>query len=95
MEPAPVPYRLFVGIDIAATSFVVVCRTPGPSGTSTSPSTLPQTPAGFATLQQRLYATKLPAASILVVMEATGSYWMRLATALVEAGFVVSVINPS
>jgi transposase len=27
-------------------------------------------------------------------MEATGSYWISLATALVEAGFAVSVINP-
>ena len=32
---------------------------------------------------------------VLVVMEATGSYWMSLATRLVYEGFQVSVINPS
>lgn len=95
MEAAPVSYRLFVGIDIAATSFVVVCRPPGAASTSTPARTLPQTPAGFATLQQQLAASGLPASSILIVMEATGSYWMRLASSLVQAGFVVSVINPS
>ena len=28
-------------------------------------------------------------------MEATGSYWVVLATALVQAGFAVSAINPA
>jgi transposase len=32
---------------------------------------------------------------VLVVMEATGSYWITLATQLVHAGFQVSVINPA
>ena len=32
---------------------------------------------------------------VLVVMEATGSYWISLATRLVHEGFVVSVINPA
>ena len=30
-----------------------------------------------------------------MVMEATGSYWISLATHLVHEGFVVSVINPA
>lgn len=34
-------------------------------------------------------------AAVLVVMEATGSYWVALATALYHAGFAVSVINPA
>ena len=32
--------------------------------------------------------------AILVVMEATATYWMRLATFLVEANIAVSVSNP-
>ena len=36
-----------------------------------------------------------PADSILVVMEATGSYWINLATTLTQNGFAVSVINPA
>jgi transposase len=31
----------------------------------------------------------------LIVMEATGSYWIALATTLHQAGFAVSVINPA
>jgi len=34
------------------------------------------------------------AADILVVMEATGSYWVALATTLAHASFAVAVINP-
>jgi transposase len=33
--------------------------------------------------------------AILVVMEATGTYWMRLATFLIGQDFAVSVINPA
>jgi transposase len=32
---------------------------------------------------------------MLVVMEATGSYWITLATTLTQAGFTVSVVNPA
>jgi len=39
----------------------------------------------------------LPAApaETLVVMEATGTYWIRLALTLYRAGYIVSVINPT
>ena len=43
----------------------------------------------------QLQATGHVPSSILVVMEATGSYWISLATSLVHEGFVVSVINPA
>ncbi len=46
-------------------------------------------------LGQRLLASGHSAAEILVVMEATGAYWLSLATALVAQGFAVSVINPA
>jgi transposase len=86
-------YQLFVGIDVAATS-VTVCWMPV-SGRPTRAITISQTPAGFADLQRRLRSTGHAPASILIVMEATGTYWMALATTLAQAGFAVAVINPA
>lgn len=57
--------------------------------------TIAQTPTGIAGLQRRLLALEADPATVLVVMEATGTYWMRLALALHTAGFCVSVINPA
>ena len=34
-------------------------------------------------------------AATLVVMEATGNYWIALAIVLHQAGFAVSVVNPA
>lgn len=84
-------YRLFVGVDIAATTATVVWQ--GIGVAAGPPLTIDQTPQGFASLRRRLIATGHAPAEILVVMEATGSYWLSLATALAEAGFAVSVIN--
>ena len=84
-------YRLFVGIDIAAKTLTAAWQAPG--GAPSQPLTLAQTPADFARLQTRLLATGVGAADTLVVMEATGSYWVTLATTLSQAGFQVSVIN--
>ena len=86
-------YQLFVGVDIAATSATVSWLVPG--ATPSRAITLEQTPQAFRTLQQRLLSLGHPAETILVVMEATGSYWISLATTLVRAGFAVSVINPA
>ncbi len=90
--PSPTRYHLFVGVDIAAQTFTTVWMTldasPG------RPITLDQTPQGFATLQTRLLTTGHAAADILVVLEATGSYGVSLATTLAHAGFAVAVINP-
>ena len=90
--PSPARYRLFVGVDIAAQTFTTVWMAPGAS--PGRPVTLDQTPQGFSALQARLLAAGHVAADILVVMEATGSYWVSLATTLAHAGFAVAVINP-
>ena len=87
------PHKLFVGVDIAAATATVAWQTPG--GPVARPLTIDQTPQGYTRLQQRLLALGYPPAEILVVMEATGSYWMSLATWLVQAGSAVSVINPA
>jgi transposase len=86
-------YRLFVGIDIAKASASVAWMTA--ERTLSRVMTIEQTPQGFRALQQRLLATGHAARAILVVMEATGSYWMNLALSLTQAGFRVSVINPA
>ena len=94
-EAAPSPsYRLFVGVDIASRNFTAAHLVPGTRPTC-DPKTFEQTPGGFEGVQQRLLAFGLEPASILIVMEATASYWVSLATTLSQAGFAVSVINPA
>jgi transposase len=87
-------YRSFVGIDIAGETFTA-------SWASTAqlprarPITLTQTRDGFAALLQQLQTTGVPPQATLVVLEATGSYWIALAVTLHEAGYHVSVANPA
>lgn len=86
-------YDRFVGVDIAAKTFTASWLDPG--GAPTRPVTLQQTASGYDELRERLLSTGSVPERILVVMEATGSYWITLATTLVGAGFVVGVINPA
>lgn len=86
-------YRLFTGVDIAAATATAAWLTPGTA--PKKPVTFDQTPAGCATLQRHLAATGVSAAETLVVLEATGTYWIPLAVALHTAGYAVSVINPA
>jgi transposase len=85
-------YRLFVGIDIAATTFTAAWMPT--DATPTALVTHPQRPAGFASFERQLAATGVLPAATLVVLEATGSYWVALAVTLHTAGYAVSVINP-
>ena len=70
MEDARVTYERYVGVDIAAETFVAAWLAPG--GQPTAPFTGEQTPAGFAALQRRLQATAVAPAATLIVLEATG-----------------------
>src|SRR5262245_23523027 len=84
-------YTHFVGIDIAATSASVSWRS-----LTTAPSPaweIAQTETAYRALTARLTALAAPSA-IHVVLEATGSYWLRLALFLHQQGFAVSVVNP-
>ncbi len=92
MEDRSVAYQLYVGVDVAAETFVAAWLAPG--GKPTTPFTSEQTPAGFAALRHRLQGTGSPPAATLVVLEATGNYWVALAVALHEAGYRVAVVNP-
>ena len=88
----PKTYELFVGVDIAAESARVALLKQ--DGAAEAEFSIAQTTSGMTELKQALLATKWKAGAVLVVMEATGSYWMRLAMALYEADFAVSILNP-
>lgn len=93
MAPAPTNPTVIVGLDIAAATVVAVA-TPGPQ---------PPAPAqpfandaqGWAHLQAWVTQQGGQPATTLLVMEATGAYWQGLATALVAAGWMVSVVSPT
>src|SRR4028119_1993247 len=91
--PAPPAYRCFVGIDIAATSFTAIWTTDGRM--QPKAVTFSQNASGFAAFQQQLQATHGAPAQTLIVLEATGSYWIALAVTLHEAGYAVAVLNPA
>ncbi len=86
-------YQGFVEIDIAAKTFTAAWSTAGEQ--LTKPATFAQTPDGFARLQQQLSTLSVVPSQVLVVLEATGSYWISLAVSLHEAGYQVSVVNPT
>ncbi|HHQ13699.1 MAG TPA: IS110 family transposase [Chromatiales bacterium] len=75
------------GLDISAKTLDLVVRH---HGVACRPETFRQTSAGHQALIRRLKALK-PA---IVVMEATGVYYLDAAVALYHAGIAISVINP-
>jgi transposase len=86
-------YHLFVGVDIAATSFAATW-TRGRAASERA-RTFDQAPDGFTACQRWLDTTGVAPAATLVVVEATGSYWVTLAVALHQANYAVSVVNPA
>jgi transposase len=86
-------YRLFVGIDVSARTFTLASLRIGE--TPSRALTIDQTPSGFASLQRHLLSLEPDPSAILVVMEATGTYWMRLALHLISAHIAVAVVNPA
>ena len=94
MAPTPsTNYRLFVGIDIAAATFTASWGTD--NDLAGRPATFAQNLDGYTALQERLTHTRVAPAETLVVLEATGSYWVALAVSLHTAGYHVSVVNPA
>src|SRR5215217_5555776 len=86
MNTSAVSYRLFAGADIAATTFAASWTMAG------APRERAVT---FAQIQDRLRTLGILPAETLVVIEATGSYWVALAVSLHAAGFAVAVVNPA
>jgi transposase len=87
-------YQLFVGVDIAYRTFTAATLTAG-ARPKREPKAYAQTTQDFERFQKRLREHGIEPAAILVVIEATGSYWVALATCLYHAGFAVSIINPA
>ena len=71
VRPRPSTYRVFVGVDIAASTAMVAWLCPGEP--ISHPISIEQTPSGFALLQQTLLALAGAPAHVLMVMEATGA----------------------
>jgi transposase len=86
-------YQLFVGVDIAATSFTAAWTLSSPARERAR--TFAQTPDGFAAFQAALATTNVEPSKTLIVLEATGSYWITLAVTLHQAGYAVSLVNPA
>ncbi len=93
MPPEPQTYSLYVGIDIAAANASVALMAFDQSISEVF--TIEQTEPGITGLVAKLEAIGHPVNQVRVVMEATGTYWMRLASQLYQAGFAVSVVNPA
>ena len=87
-------YQMFVGLDIGYRTFTLATMQVEAKAEA-APSPLPQTEAGFQKLEKLLLAKGCPPAQVLVVLEATSTYWIRLALHLQQAGFVVRVVNPA
>ncbi len=85
-------HKLYVGVDVAAATVTAAWMTYDER--LSVPITVAQTTSGYETLHERLAATGVASTDTLVVLEATGSYWITLATTLVERGYHVSVVNP-
>lgn len=81
-------YSHFVGIDIGAyQAHIHVFQG--------SHFSIQQGASGYQMLDQQLCSLNAVPQDILVVMEATGVYWLPLAQALYQKGYAVSVINPA
>jgi transposase len=85
--------HLFVGVDIAATSFAAAWLVNG--SPPQRARTFAQTPDGFAAFQTALATSGVEPSKTLIVLEATGSYWITLAVTLHQAGYLVSIVNPA
>lgn len=82
-----------VGVDIAAATIAVVIS-PSPQHLLAA-ETYPNTAAGWRQLQAAMIEQGAQPATTHLIMEATGAYWQGLASALVAAGWTVSVVNPA
>lgn len=83
----------FVGVDISAKS-ASVALTDGESPPQRA-FTVAQSATGMAALLKRLREEGALAGITLVTMEATGTYWVRMATQLHDEGYAVNVASPA
>ncbi len=91
-SPMPIKYQLFVGVDISAATFAVSTlraeQEPEPA------RDFEQSPEGFTRFHNWLLTRGVSSEQVLIVLEATGTYWIMLATFLSQHALTVAVINP-
>jgi transposase len=94
--PAKKSFKLFGGVDIAAATFDASCYQPGVSRNDRPEKALHyrQSQEDYTKFSQSLLSKEADPASIVIVLEATSTYWINLALYLYENGFGVRVINP-
>jgi transposase len=85
---------VFVGIDIAAKTFTAAIAL-ADHKPKLEKKPFEQSAEGFNRLLTHLQTTAISPERQLVVMEATGPYWVALALTLVHSGYRVSVANPA
>ncbi len=78
-----------LGIDVSKADFHACLI----QGSKRSRKSFPNAVAGYR--QLRSWMKNRQTSKVHACMEATGAYWMGLATALYDAGLVVSVVNPN
>jgi len=78
-----------LGIDVSKADFHAYLI----QGAKRGKKSFPNGPVGYR--QLRTWLKNRQSSKVHACMEATGAYWMGLATALYEAGFAVSVVNPN
>ena len=81
-----------VGIDVGKSELFIHVNRAGAAG-HPARTVLANTQEGHTALIEWLTGRKVPLEDTLVVMEATGVYWERVATMLHLAGYQVSVVN--
>ena len=87
-------FDAFVGVDIAAKTFTAAFAL-GEGKPKLEKKPFEQNAEGFSRFLARLAASEITPDHQLIIMEATGPYWVALAVTLAQAGYRVSVVNPS
>lgn len=91
-----ITFECVSGVDIAAKDFTAAKLKAGANvKPKLAPKAFSQNAEGFEKYLQWLGDKDVPPQKQLVVLEATGSYWIALAWALHTAGFVMAIINPA
>lgn len=86
-------YQCFVGIDISAQEASFAWATT--DHVVNQARSLALSAEGLTGWLEALADLAVAPVDTLVVMEATGTYWIRLALTLYRAGYIVSVVNPA
>jgi transposase len=92
MKQSPKDYRVYVGIDVSLKTLNVAWgRCAEQIGKA---QTFHQTRTGYQALLRALKALGDAPQRVVVLLEATSTYWMQVAVVLAKAGYSLRVVNP-